>query len=149
MKKTNKKLKVAIVAARFNEHITKKLVQGAQLEFLKLGIKKENISTFWVPGSWEIPLAAKKVINTKRYSGLVAIGVILKGETEHDRHIADSCVRELSKMIVRHEIPIGNSILACKTESDALQRAGGKEGNRGIQAARAVFEMISSLEGRR
>ncbi len=139
--KVNKKIKFAIVAARFNGHITKKLVKGAQLEFFKLGVKKENVHTMWVPGTWEIPLAVKRAINTKSFDGLVCVGVVIKGETEHDRHIADSCVREISKMMVRHEIPIGNCILACKTVSDALQRAGGKEGNRGAQAARAVFEM--------
>ena len=142
--KKQSKIKVAIVAARFNEHITKKLVKGAESEFIKFGVKKENINIVWVPGSWEIPLAVKRAIKIKRYDGIVCVGVIIKGETEHDRHIADSCVREISKMMVKYEIPIGNCILACKTEGDALQRAGGKEGNRGCQAAHAVFSMLSS-----
>ena len=143
MKGINRKTKVAIVAAHFNEHITKKLVKGAELEFVKLGIQKENVCIIWVPGSWEIPLAVKRAIKTKNFDGIVCVGVVIKGETEHDRHIADSCVREISKMMVRHEIPIGNCILACKSQSDALQRAGGKEGNRGSQAARAVFEVVN------
>ena len=133
--------RMAVIASRFNEPIVKKLVDGALEALLKSGVVFEDIDVIWVPGAWELPLAARLLLESERYDGIVAVGAVIRGETAHFDYIATEASRGLAEASAESETPIGFGVLTCDTEEQAEARAGGAHGNKGWDAAIATLEM--------
>jgi len=138
--------RVAVLASRFNEPIVKKLVDGALQALLKYGVVFEDIDVVWVPGAWELPVAARWLLASERYDGIVAVGAVIRGETAHFDYIAAEASRGLSDASAESETPIGFGILTCDTEEQAEARAGGAHGNKGWDAAVATLEMADLVD---
>ena len=130
-----------LVAARFNSRIVDLLVGGATDCFLRHGSTEEDLSLVRVPGAWEIPLALHELAKTGRFDGLVALGVVIRGETPHFDYVCSGCAQGVARVTREHEVPIGFGVLTCDTSAQAVERAGGKAGNKGWEAAMAVLEM--------
>ncbi len=133
--------RVAVLASRFNEPIVKKLVDGAIQALLKYGVVFEDIDVVWVPGALELPVAARWLLGSERYDGIVAVGAVIRGETAHFEYVAGEASRGLAEASAESETPIGFGVLTCDTEEQAEARAGGAHGNKGWDAAVATLEM--------
>ena len=138
--------RVAVVASRFNEPIVKKLVDGALQALLKHGVVFEDIDVVWVPGAWELPVAARWLLASERYDGIVAVGAVIRGETAHFDYIAGEASKGLAAASADSETPIGFGVLTCDTEEQAEARAGGEHGNKGWDAAVATLEMADLVD---
>src|SRR5687767_908559 len=134
--------RIVVVASRFNEPVVKKLVEGALDALVKHGVAFDDIDVVWVPGAWELPLAARLLLNSERYDGLVAVGAVIRGETAHFDFIAAEASRGLADVSTQSETPVGFGVLTCDTDEQAEARAGGGHGNKGWDAAVAVLEMV-------
>lgn len=134
--------RIVVVASRFNEPVVKNLVDGALDALVKHGVAFDDIDVVWVPGAWELPLAARLLLNSERYDGLVAVGAVIRGETSHFDFIAGEASRGLAEVSAQAETPIGFGVLTCDTDEQAEARAGGEHGNKGWDAAVAVLEMV-------
>jgi len=144
-KKDGLKLKIGIVVSQFNEDITAKMLQGA-LEMLKENkIKAENIKTVWVPGSFEIPFACQRLAQTKKFDALVAIGCVIKGETDHYYYICNEASRGIMNVMLKFDIPIGFGVITTNNLKQAQARSRGKE-DKGKEAAEAALAMINTRE---
>jgi len=137
--------RMVVVASRFNEPIVKKLVDGALEALVQSGVVFEDIDVVWVPGAWELPIAARWLLASERYDGLVAVGAVIRGETAHFDYIAAEAARGLADAAAETETPIGFGVLTCETEEQAEARAGGAHGNKGYDAALAALEMVDLL----
>src|SRR3982074_3186946 len=133
--------RVVVLASRFNEPIVKKLVDGAMEALVKYGVAFEDIDVVWVPGAWELPIAARWLLASERYDGVVAVGAVIRGETAHFDYIAGEASRGLADASADSEAPVGFGVLTCDTEEQAEARAGGAHGNKGWDAAVATLEM--------
>ena len=130
----------AVVASRFNSRVVELLVSGAVDCLRRHGA--DDITVVRVPGAWEIPQAAEELaLAEPRYDAIVALGVVIRGETPHFDYICSSCSRGLASLSKRHRIPVGFGVLTCDTSQQAEERAGGKAGNKGWEAALAALEM--------
>lgn len=138
--------RVAVLASRFNEPIVKKLVDGALQALLKYGVVFEDIDVVWVPGAWELPIAARWLLGSERYDGIVAVGAVIRGETPHFDYISVEASRGLAEASAESETPIGFGVLTCDTEEQAEARAGGAHGNKGWDAAVAMLEMADLVD---
>jgi len=138
--------RVAVVASRFNEPIVKKLVDGALEALLKYGVVFEDIDVVWVPGAWELPLAARWLLGSERYDGIVAVGAVIRGDTAHFDYIAGEASKGLAEASAESETPIGFGVLTTDTEEQAEERAGGAHGNKGWDAAVAMLEMADLVD---
>ena len=138
--------RVAVVASRFNEPIVKKLVDGALQALLKYGVVFEDIDVVWVPGAWELPVAARWLLASERYDGIVAVGAVIRGDTAHFDYIAGEASKGLAAASAESETPIGFGVLTCDTEAQAEARAGGEHGNKGWDAAVATLEMADLVD---
>ncbi len=139
--------RVVIVAARFNQHVTEKLVEGALDACVRHGVRFEDVDVLWVPGAWELPPAVAKALQTERYDACVALGAVVRGDTPHFDYVAGEASRGLSMLQGEFGVPIGFGLLTCDTMEQAEARAGGAHGNKGWDAALAVLEM-ADLFGR-
>lgn len=135
-------LKIAIVISKFNEDITKGMLKGALETLTKNKIREKNIQTIWVPGAFEIPLACQKLAQTKKYDGLIALGCVIKGDTDHYRYISGESIRGVMDVMLKTNLPIGMGIITTNNLKQAKDRSGAKN-NKGAEAAQAVLEMIS------
>jgi 6,7-dimethyl-8-ribityllumazine synthase len=135
--------RVAIVASRFNEHITTKLVDGALEGLGSYGVDRAAIDVVWVPGAFEIPPVAGRLAGSGRYDGVVCLGAVIRGETAHFDLVASEAARGIAEVARTTGIPTIFEVLATDSVALAEARAGGEHGNRGWDAARAVLEMIS------
>jgi 6,7-dimethyl-8-ribityllumazine synthase len=135
-------LKIGIVTAKFNSEITEKLEAGARkaLEEARVG----EVKVLRVPGAVEIPLAAQTLLRAG-YDGVVALGAVIRGETSHYDYVCNSVERGCSQLMLEFHKPIGFGVLTTENEDQAMERAGGKHGNKGYEAAQVVLEMISTL----
>jgi 6,7-dimethyl-8-ribityllumazine synthase len=131
----------AILASRFNEDVTRKLVDGAMDALVKHSVAFDDIDIIWVPGAWELPVAARWLMDSDRYNAVVAVGAVIRGETPHFDHIARSAADGLARASVEYDVPVGFGVLTCDTTEQALARAGGAHGNKGWDAAVAALEM--------
>jgi 6,7-dimethyl-8-ribityllumazine synthase len=136
-----------IVAARFNEWITERLVDGARNCLIRHGVAERDVDLVWVPGAWELPVAALRLARADRYAGIVAIGCVIRGETAHFEYVAGEAATGLGEAARETGVPIGLGVLTTEDEEQALARAGGDAGNKGWEAALAVLEM-ADLFGR-
>jgi 6,7-dimethyl-8-ribityllumazine synthase len=135
--------KVCIVVARFNEFITKSLLDGAVDILLRHDVSKDNIDIVWVPGSFEIPYVCKKVALTKKYDGIIALGAIIKGDTSHNEYIATEVTKGIAQVMLETMLPIAYGIITPDDLEQAIERAGTKLGNKGAQAALTLLELIN------
>lgn len=137
------KKRFGIVVSRFNELINKKLLEGAQDRLVRSGVKTEKIDVVWVPGSLEIPLAAQKLAQTKRYDAIICLGTIIKGDTPHFDYVASQTVKGIAQVALATGIPIQSGVITAEILEQAIERAGTKRGNKGAQAAEAAIEMAN------
>jgi 6,7-dimethyl-8-ribityllumazine synthase len=131
----------AIVAARFNEPIVMRLVEGARHAFAEAKIPAALVELHWVPGSFELPLAALHLAATKRYAAIVCVGVVIRGETPHFEHVAREAAAGIRQVALTTGVPATFGVITTNTEEQAWARAGGKVANRGEEAATAALEM--------
>ncbi|MEA4858184.1 MAG: 6,7-dimethyl-8-ribityllumazine synthase [Solidesulfovibrio sp.] len=141
-----KGLKFALVAGRFNDFITERLVGGAVDYLTRHGGEKADITIVRVPGAFEIPLAAKKLATSGKYHGVVCLGAVIRGATPHFEYVANECVKGLAHVMLEANVPVGFGVLTVDTLEQAIERAGSKAGNKGVEAAAAVLEMVRVLE---
>ena len=134
--------RIAVLASRFNEPVVKKLVDGALDALVKNGVVYDDIDVVWVPGAWELPLAARWLLSSERYDGVVALGAVIRGDTAHFDIIAGEASRGLALASTDTDTPIGFGVLTCDTDEQAEARAGGEHGNKGWDAAIATLEMV-------
>jgi 6,7-dimethyl-8-ribityllumazine synthase len=137
---------VAIVVSRFNESVTRRLVDGAIDALTRHGGVRENIDLVWVPGAWELPGATRVLLATERYDAIVALGAVIRGETPHFDFVAGEASRGLAEAGADFDVPIGFGLLTTDTMEQAEERAGGTHGNKGWDAAVAALEMIDLFE---
>jgi len=131
----------AVIASRFNEEITTKLLAGALDALSRHGVPPEDVDVVWVPGAWELPAAARRLLATDRYDALVAVGAVIRGETPHFDYVAAEAARGIAQAAAEYDRPIGFGLLTCDTMVQAEARAGGGHGNKGWDAALAALEM--------
>lgn len=139
-------LKIGIVASRFNEFITKKLLDGAQDGLLRHGVKEEDIDIAWVPGAFEIPVALKAMAARGTYDALIAMGCIIRGATPHFDYVAGEMAKGIANLNLTLDIPIIFGVLTTDTIEQAIERAGTKAGNKGWDAAVGAIEMAQLLK---
>ena len=135
----------AIVASRFNDFVTGKLLEGAVDALVRLGASESDISVAWVPGAFEIPLAAARMAKTGRYAAVICLGTVIRGETAHFEFVAGQCAQGISAVGRGSGVPTIMGVLTTETMEQAIDRAGGKSGNRGAEAAEAAVEMADLL----
>lgn len=140
-----KGLKVAIIAARFNSFITDKLLDGALDALKRAGASLEDIVVVKVPGSWEIPLTVQALGATKKYDAIICLGAVVRGETPHFDYVAGESAKGMAANATELGIPVVNGVLTTNTMEQAIDRAGGKAGNKGFDAAMTAIEMIQVL----
>jgi 6,7-dimethyl-8-ribityllumazine synthase len=131
----------AVLASRFNETITQPLVDGAMDALVKHGTAAHDVDVIWVPGAWELPAAARRLLASGRYDALVALGAVVRGDTPHFDFVAGEASRGLADAGAHYEVPVGFGLLTCDTMEQAEARAGGEHGNKGAEAARSGLEM--------
>lgn len=135
----------AVVVSRFNEAITRSLLQGALDCLTRYGAAEADVEIVWVPGSWEIPVATRALAVSGRFQGVVALGALIEGETAHFDVLAHSVARTLARVAVETGVPIGFGVLTTHTMDQAVQRASLEGGNKGWEAAQAAIEMADLL----
>jgi 6,7-dimethyl-8-ribityllumazine synthase len=137
--------RVAVVAARFNERITKRLLSGALRALSSAGLPDEAVEVHWVPGSFELPQAADCLARTGRYDAVVCLGCVIKGETPHFDFVAGQAAAGIQRVALDTGVPVTFGVITALTEEQAWARAGGAVGNRGQEAAEAALEMATFL----
>ena len=135
----------AIVVARFNESITRRLLDGAVQTLTSRGIADDAIDVAWVPGAFEIPLVADRMAGCGAYVAVICLGAVIRGETTHDQHINRAVSLALTEASIRSGIPVLFGVLTCDTVEQAIHRAGGNVGNKGADCAEAALEMAALL----
>ena len=141
-----KGLRFGLVVSRFNEFITKKLLEGAQDGLLRHGVSEADIEIAWVPGSFEIPLVAKKLAQSKRYDGVICLGAVIRGGTPHFEYIAAEVSKGVAKVGLETGLPVIYGVITADTLEQAIERAGTKGGNRGFEAAEHAIEMANLVK---
>ena len=143
---SGKNLRFGIVVSRFNEFVTKALLEGALNELRRSGASDSAIQVVWVPGAYEIPLAAQALCQSEKPDAFLALGCIIRGETTHYEHMAQSVSDGIQKIALQYQIPIGFGVITAENTAQAVDRAGGKHGNKGRDAAKSALEMIHVLK---
>jgi 6,7-dimethyl-8-ribityllumazine synthase len=141
-----KGLTFGLVVSRFNEFITKKMVEGAEDALLRHGVNRENIEVAWTPGCFEIPLIAKKLAQTKRYDAVICLGAVIRGGTPHSEYIAAEVTKGIAKVGLDSGLPVIYGVITADTLEQAIERAGTKEGNEGFKAATSAIEMANLVK---
>jgi 6,7-dimethyl-8-ribityllumazine synthase len=132
--------RVAILASRYNELITTRLLEGALACCDEAGVPRDEVDVVWVPGAFELSVAASAAAGTGRYACLVALGAVIRGETPHFEYVAGEAARGLNGVAVSHALPVGFGVLTVDTMQQAVDRAGGSAGNKGHEAAAAALQ---------
>ena len=135
--------KIAIVASRFNEFITSKLISGALDGLKRHGVNDDDISLAWVPGAFEIPLIAKKLAFSKKYDAVICLGAVIRGATTHYDYVCNEVSKGIAHVCLESDIPILFGILTTENIEQAIERAGTKAGNKGYDCALSAIEMIN------
>ena len=135
-----------IVVSRYNESITGKLLAGATKTLAAAGIPDDAIDVVWVPGAWEIPLVADRLVETKLYAAVLCLGAVIRGETTHDQHINRQVSLSLGELALRGKLPVLFGLLTCESMEQAIHRSGGNVGNKGVECAQAALEMVTLLK---
>ncbi len=135
----------AIVVARFNEFITKQLLEGALDTLLRHGVKESDIEVTWVPGSFEIPMAAQKIARGKKVDAIIALGAVIRGETPHFDYVCGESAKGIAQVALQTGVPVAYGIITAENTEQAIERAGLKQGNKGRDAAMTALEMANLL----
>lgn len=135
--------KFGIVVSHFNEFVSSKLLEGAVDTLLKHGAKEDDITVTWAPGSFEVPMLAKRMCGSKKYNAVICLGAIIRGETPHFDFIASEAAKGVAKVAMDSDVPCVFGIITTDNLEQALDRAGTKSGNKGRDAARTAIEMCS------
>ena len=137
--------KFAVVVARYNESITGRLLDGALETFRARGVGEQHVEVAWVPGAWEIPLAAQRLARSGHYRAVCCLGAVIRGETSHDEHINRQVSLNLGRIALETGVPVLFGVLTCHSVEQAIHRAGGNQGNKGAECAEAALEMAGLL----
>ena len=135
--------KMAIVASRFNEIITNKLVGGAEDCLLRHGVAADDITLAWVPGAFEIPLVAKKLAKSGQYDAIICVGAVIRGATSHYDYVCAEVSKGIASVSLNSDIPVMFGVLTTDTIEQAIERAGTKAGNKGFECAEGAIEMVN------
>jgi len=135
----------AVVASRFNEFVTSKLLGGCVDCLKRHGVADDAVEVFWSPGSFEIPILAQKLAASGRYAAVICLGAVIRGGTDHHRYIAAEVAKGVAQAALRTGVPVIFGVLTCDTIEQAIERAGAKAGNKGADAAAAALEMANLL----
>lgn len=138
-------MKVAIVAARFNEIIVNKLLGGAVDGLVRHGVLEENIDAAWVPGAFEIPVVAQKLAQSKKYDAIICVGAVIRGDTTHYDYVCNEVSKGIAQVGLNAGIPILFGVLTTENVEQAILRAGSKAGNKGYDCALSAIEMVNLL----
>jgi len=141
-----KGLKFGLVVSRFNEFFTKKLLEGAQDALLRHGVNEEDVEVTWVPGSFEVPLIALKLAQTKKYDAVICLAAVVRGDTPHFEYIAAEVTKGIARVGLETGLPIINGVITTDTLEQAVERAGTKAGNKGFEAAVNAIEMANLIK---
>ncbi|PAB59916.1 6,7-dimethyl-8-ribityllumazine synthase [Anaeromicrobium sediminis] len=141
-----KGLKVGIAVARFNEFINSKLLDGCIDGLKRHGVEEENIHISWVPGAFEIPLVAKKMVKSKKYDSVICLGTVIRGTTSHYDYVCSEVSKGVAQVSLESEIPVIFGVLTTDNIEQAIERAGTKAGNKGFEAASTAIEMANLLK---
>ena len=138
--------KIGIVAARFNEFIVSKLVSGAEDALLRHDVNPDDITVAWVPGAFEIPLAAKKMAMSGRYDAVICLGTVIRGATSHYDYVCNGVSKGVAAVGLESGIPVMFGIVTTENIEQAIERAGTKAGNKGYDCAMGALEMIDLMK---
>ena len=142
----SKQMKVGIVAARFNEFITAKLLGGAEDCLLRHGVKGDDIHVAWVPGAFEIPLIAAKMAKSGKYDAIICLGAVIRGNTSHYDYVCNEVSKGIAQVSLNAEIPVMFGVLTTENIEQAIERAGTKAGNKGYDCALSAIEMVNLIQ---
>ena len=140
-----KEMKVGIVAARFNEFITGKLLSGAMDGLLRHGVSEDNVSLAWCPGAFEIPLVADKMARSGKYDAVICLGAVIRGSTSHYDYVCAEVSKGIATVSLQSGVPVLFGVLTTDTIEQAIERAGTKAGNKGYDCALSAVEMVNLL----
>ncbi len=143
-------IRVGIVAARFNEFITSKLLAGAEDGLIRHGVNPDDIEVAWVPGAFEIPLIASKMADSGKYDAVIALGAVIRGSTTHYDYVCSEVSKGIANVSLNSSIPVMFGVLTTENIEQAIERAGTKAGNKGYDCALGAIEMVNlirSIEG--
>ena len=138
-------IKVGIVAARFNEFITSKLVGGALDGLKRENVKDEDIDVAWVPGAFEIPLIASKMAKSRKYDAIICVGAVIRGSTSHYDYVCSEVSKGIAQVSLANDLPVMFGVLTTDTIEQAIARAGTKAGNKGFECAQGAIEMVNLI----
>jgi 6,7-dimethyl-8-ribityllumazine synthase len=141
-----KGLKFGLVVSRFNEFFTNKLLEGAQDALLRHGVNEEDIEIAWTPGSFEIPLIAQKLAQSKKYDAIICLAAVIRGGTPHFEYIAAEVTKGIAKVGLETGLPVINGVITTDTLEQAVERSGTKAGNKGFEAAVSAIEMANLVK---
>lgn len=139
----NERTRVGIVVSRFNEPVSARLLEGARKTLREKGVAEEDIFIAWVPGAFEIPTIAARLAKTRKFDALIALGAVIRGETPHFDFICAEAARGIASIGIEIGIPCLFGVLTCDTLEQAMERSGGKGGNKGAEAALGALEMTA------
>jgi 6,7-dimethyl-8-ribityllumazine synthase len=139
-------LKFGIIVGRFNEFIGGKLLSGALDALKRHGVDEDSVEIAWVPGAFEIPLAAKKMAKSKKYDGVICLGAVIRGSTPHFEYVSSEVTKGVASVSLETEVPVIFGVLTTDTIEQAIERAGTKAGNKGFEAAVTAIEMANLLK---
>ena len=138
--------RIGVIASRFNGRIVEKLIEGAVGCLEEHGVDSADIDVVRVPGAWELAQAAEELAALGNKDALLALGVVIRGETPHFDHLCAECARGLGQVAIKYRVPISFGVLTCNSAEQAEERAGGRGGNKGREAAQAALEMAGLFE---
>lgn len=145
-KLTGQDFKIGLVVGRFNEFITSKLLSGAIDCLKRHGVSEDNIEISWVPGAFEIPLIAKKMVEKDKYDALICLGAVIKGSTPHFDYVSNEVSKGIAHVSLEKGVPVSFGVLTTDNIEQAIERAGTKAGNKGYDAAMTAIEMVSLIK---
>lgn len=141
----SREIKVGIVAARFNEFITSKLLGGAMDGLLRHGVREEDVQVAWVPGAFEIPLIASKLAKSGRYDAVICLGAVIRGSTSHYDYVCNEASKGIAAVSLETGVPVMFGVLTTENIEQAIERAGTKAGNKGYDCALGAIEMVNLI----
>lgn len=139
-------IKIGIVAARFNEFITSKLVDGAIDGLVRHDVKEKDIEVAWVPGAFEIPLIAAKMAKSEKYDAIICLGAVIRGSTSHYDYVCNEVSKGISAVSLKYDLPVMFGVITTENIEQAIERAGTKAGNKGYDCALGAIEMVNLIK---
>lgn len=139
-------MKVGIIASRFNEIITNKLLGGAVDGLVRHGVEENNITAAWVPGAFEIPVIAEKMADSKKYDAIICVGAVIRGSTTHYDYVCNEVSKGISQVSMKTGVPVLFGVITTENIEQAIERAGSKAGNKGYDCALSAIEMVNLIK---